>query len=522
MMSAWQVTADGDPQDVLEPSEAARRELPPAPKPRSPVLHPSSPVSLAEIGAWHDEADVLIVGYGGAGACAAIESAAAGADTLVLERASGGGGTTAMAAGHIYLGGGTRVQKACGYEDSAENLLRYLEASADDSDPEKFRLYAEGSVAHFEWLVSLGVPFNDSIHEARTNMQQTDECLIWSGNEKAWPFCELATPAPRGHKVAREGEAGPLLFAKLHESALAAGARIQNDTRVLTLVIDEKGGVAGLVARQDGEDRAFRARRGVILCAGGYAMDEAMFRRHIPRLAGRVMAIGNPYDDGAGLRMGLAARGAGIHLADYHITLPFYPPASLTFGIFVNAQGQRFVAEDAYHGRIGELASRQPEGRVYLIVDEPSYGRPEIDGFELAATEESIADLERALDLPEFGLQQTVDYYNRHAERGQDPLLRKQPHWLRPIKDAPFAALECSLGKAPYMAFSLGGLWTKASGEVLTEDGEVVEGLYAAGRNSCGIARSAEGYASGTCIGDATFFGRLAGRAAASRSARSE
>ena len=230
-----------------------------------------------------------------------------------------------------------------------------------------------------------------------------------------------------------------------------------------------------------------------------------------------VVAIGNPYDDGAGLRMGLAARGAGIHLADYHITLPFYPPASLTFGIFVNAQGQRFVAEDAYHGRIGELASRQPEGRVYLIVDEPSYGRPEIDGFELAATEESIADLERALDLPEFGLQQTVDYYNRHAERGQDPLLRKQSHWLRPIKDAPFAALECSLGKAPYMAFSLGGLWTKPSGEVLTPNGRVVPGLYAAGGSASGLA--AQGYNSGLSLGDCTFSGRVAG-AAVARSSR--
>jgi len=173
------------------------------------------------------------------------------------------------------------------------------------------------------------------------------------------------------------------------------------------------------------------------------------------------------------------------------------------------------VAEDAYHGRIGELASRQPQGKVYLIVDEPHYGRPELDGFELAATEESIADLERALGLPESALQQTVAYYNEHADRGQDPLLHKHANWLRAIKDAPFAALECSLGKAPYMAFSLGGLWTRASGEVLTEDGEIVEGLYAAGRNSCGIARSAEGYASGTCIGDATFFGRLAGRVAA-------
>ena len=75
----------------------------------------SNPLALSQVEHWHDEADVIIVGYGGAGVCAAIESADAGADTLVLERAGGGGGTTAMAAGHIYLGGGTRVQQACGY-----------------------------------------------------------------------------------------------------------------------------------------------------------------------------------------------------------------------------------------------------------------------------------------------------------------------------------------------------------------------------------------------------------------------
>ncbi len=481
------------------------------------TFHAAHPVPRASIEHWHDESDVLIVGYGGAGVCAAIEAARTSADTLVLERASGGGGTTAMAGGYLYLGGGTRVQRACGFDDSAENLLRYLEASANDPDPEKFRIYAEGGAEHFDWLVSLGVPFNDTIHETRTNQAQTDECLLWSGNEKAWPFCEIATPVPRGHKVADEGDAGPLLFAKLHDAASKAGTRIEYDTRVLTLIVEDDGGVAGLVARQAGEDRAFRARRGVILCAGGFAMDDAMFKRHIPRLAGQVIPIGNPYDDGAGLRMGLGARGAGIHLSDYHITLPFYPPASLTFGIFVNAQGQRFVAEDAYHGRIGELASLQPGGTVYLIVDEPRFDRPEMEGFELAATEDSIADLERALELPQGSLVHSVDFYNRHAAQGADPLFRKQPAWLRPIQDAPFAALECSLGKAPYMAFSLGGLWTLATGEVLSDDGERIEGLYAAGRNSCGIARSAEGYASGTCIGDATFFGRLAGRAAAAR-----
>ena len=477
----------------------------------------SRPVSLHTVASWHDEADVLVVGYGGAGVCAAIEAARAGADTLVLERASGGGGTTAMAAGHIYLGGGTRVQQACGYEDSAENLLAYLNASADDPDTEKFELYASQSVAHFDWLVAQGVPFEDSIHESRTNMQQTRECLLWSGNEKAWPFCEIATPAPRGHKVAPEGEAGPLLFAKLHAVATEAGARMAYDTRVLRLVMDEDDAVVGVIARQAGEERALRARRGVILCAGGYTMDDAMWGRHVPRLAGRVTQIGNPYDDGAGLRMGMGVGASAIHMADYHITLPFYPPQDLTYGIMVNAQGQRFIAEDAYHGRIGELASQQPGGTVYLVVDEPTFGRPQMEGFELAATEASIEELERALALPTGSLVHTVGYYNEHAARGEDPLLRKQPAWLRPLDQAPYAAFECSLGKAPYMAFGLGGLWTKPSGEVMTEDGDTIPGLYAAGRNACGIARSAEGYASGTCIGDATFFGRLAGQAAAAR-----
>jgi len=246
-------------------------------------------------------------------------------------------------------------------------------------------------------------------------------------------------------------------------------------------------------------------------------MNEVMVQRHLSRLAGRMIPIGNPNDDGIGLRLGLSARGAGIHLGEYHITVPFYPPESLTFGIMVNGQGQRFIAEDAYHGRIGENASRQPMGTVYLIVDEPIFGRPIIDGFEIAAVENSIVDLERALDLPTDSLQRTLELYNRNAERGEDPILHKQPPWLRPISDPPFAAIECSFGKAPYMAFSLGGLWTRPTGEVLTEDAEVVGGLYAAGRSCCGVSRSAEGYVSGTSIGDATFFGRMAGRAAAER-----
>lgn len=478
---------------------------------------PSRPFHVADVERWHATVDVLVVGYGGAGVCAAIEAARAGAETLVLERASGGGGTTAMAGGVVYLGGGTRVQKACGIDDSPDEMLKYLTASTPDPDPEKFRLYAEGSVAHFDWLVGEGVPFKDALHTERTTQPANDDGLFWSGNEKSWPYKEIAKPAPRGHKVQNPGDAGGVLFAKLHAAALASGARIEYDTRVLKLVVDESGTVVGVVARQDGQDRAFRARGGVVLCAGGFAMNDALRQRHLSRLMGRAIPIGNPYDDGTGLRLGMSARGAGIHLDEYHITVPYYPPGSLTYGILVNGQGQRFIAEDAYHGRIGEIASRQPQGTVYLIVDDPIFGRPEIDGFEVVAVEESIAALEKALALPPRSLEQTVDYFNCHAAEGDDPLLHKQPAWLRPLTTPPFAAFDLSFGKATYMAFSLGGLWTKATGEVLTEDGEVVPGLYSAGRSCCGLSRSAEGYVSGTSIGDATFFGRLAGRTAAAR-----
>ena len=81
-----------------------------------------------DVTAWTDEADVIVVGYGAAGASAAVDARRAGADVLVLERASGGGGASAIAGGHLYLGGGTPVQQACGFDDSADEMYAYLMA----------------------------------------------------------------------------------------------------------------------------------------------------------------------------------------------------------------------------------------------------------------------------------------------------------------------------------------------------------------------------------------------------------
>src|SRR5262249_59880460 len=112
---------------------------------------------------WGASADVVIAGLGVAGACAAIEAREAGADVVVLERASGGGGTTANAAGHVYLGGGTRVQKAVGVEDDVEGMYSYLLMNTPGPEADKNRLYCDESGAAFDWLGAQGVAFDDTM-----------------------------------------------------------------------------------------------------------------------------------------------------------------------------------------------------------------------------------------------------------------------------------------------------------------------------------------------------------------------
>jgi len=163
------------------------------------------------------------------------------------------------------------------------------------------------------------------------------------------------------------------------------------------------------------------------------------------------------------------------------------------------------------------LLSQQSE-RFYYVLTVDQYGDYEkvsFMGAEVAATGETVAELEEELGLRNGTLQHTIKLYNEDAEAGEDTQQHKAAQWLEQL-EPPLVALDVTPGRGAFLPFfTLGGLDTLPSGEVVNPQRNPVAGLYAAGRTACGVVRSAAGYSSGMSVGDATFSGRMAGKAAA-------
>ena len=139
---------------------------------------------------WDRSVDVIVAGLGVAGVSAAMEAHRAGADVLVIERASQGGGASATSEGIFYVGGGTALQNDLGYDDDPENMYRFMRASTTTPDDDKLRLYCNESAAHFDWLEAQGVPFERRAFTGKAVAVNTGEGLLSTGNEKVWPFRE--------------------------------------------------------------------------------------------------------------------------------------------------------------------------------------------------------------------------------------------------------------------------------------------------------------------------------------------
>jgi succinate dehydrogenase/fumarate reductase flavoprotein subunit len=376
-------------------------------------------------------------------------------------------------------------------------------------------------------LEELGFQFERSFYPGKVVVPPGTEGLSYTGNEKVFPFTEKAKPAPRGHSVPVPGELGgaAMVIDLLVKRADELGVQIRYETGATNLIVED-GAVVGVRWKRFTETGAIKAKS-VIVAAGGFAMNPEMVAEHTPALGQKRRTkhhgvvepyiLGNPNDDGLGIRMGVSAGGVAKNLDQMFITAAAYPPEILLTGIIVNKDGKRFVTEDSYHSRTSAFVLEQPDQIAYLIVDEDHMQMPEMPLIKFIDGWETVDEMEAALDIPEGNLVETLDRYNEHAVHGQDPDFHKQPEYVAPQAKGPWAAFDLSLGRAMYSGFTMGGLAVTVDGQVLTEDGHVIPGLYAAGACASTIAQDGKGYASGTQLGEGSFFGRRAGTHAARR-----
>lgn len=530
---------------------------------------------------WQDSADVLVVGYGGAGVVAALQACEDGADVLALDR-FGGGGATAYSGGVIYAAG-TPEQRASGFDDTADEMFKYLKAEAAPLRDATLRRFCDGSAADMAWLAAHGVPYGANAFLDKTAFPPDGYWLYYSGNENTQRFREIARPAPRGHRVKTPGNGGWLHHQKLREAAAAQGVRLMAHSPVSRLVLDKKGAVLGVetltlphahharhkqlydmvdawkpfnnaktekavkaakeLEQAYGQPRLIRARKGVVLASGGFINNLDMLARYQPEVARSykgLLRLGSLGCDGSGIMLGQSAGGRTDRMERLFIGSPLSPPlAYVKGGILVNSLGRRFAAEDAYHAEIGNEQIRQPGCKAWLILEAASFhaaikqsarpgkgmfmtwGLPPLVNALLGGTKRArtLAELARKIGVDAQGLQEEIATYNTMANAGGPDPHGKSADKLHPIATGPFYAINFSVDNFwyPTMAFTLGGL------AVDEDTGEVTreDGSIIAGLYAAGrtaVGICSQSYMSGLSIADTVFSGRRAGRHAATAS----
>ena len=228
---------------------------------------------------------------------------------------------------------------------------------------------------------------------------------------------------------------------------------------------------------------------------------------------GQKLAVpwGGAHNLGQGIGMAVSAGAATHRMHEGCAKTSINSRAQTLSGVVVNAAAQRFIAEDASPGVLGDAIAYRQEGAAWLITDDRSSLSLSQDDFLLAAEAQSIGDLAHQLGFPTGAVQNTVAYYNRFADAGEDPLFRKTAQFLRPLQGPPYRAWNLSVTQSFTPAYTLGGLHTTVGGQVVNGCGEVIDGLYAVGRSAAGLP-SAPYYAEGLSLADCTYFGRRAGQ----------
>lgn len=522
--------------------------------------------------AWDETADVVVVGYGGAGVTAALAARETGARVLAVDRYLGGG-ATALSGGIVYAGGGTWVQRAAGVDDDVENMLAYLRAEVGDAvSPATLRRFCEESSAMIDWLSAHGVPFQPSLCPYKTSYPTDDHYLYFSGSENSGGYRDLARPRQRGHRAHGRGVSGKALFGPLAATAARRGVELRTGTRT-TRLVREDGRVTGIEAvtiagapasvrrrfaalarlsakpgvyhpgtrralqllldrieRKHGAVVRIRATSGVVLTTGGFIANQTMVARHAPTYPwAQGLPLGTAGDDGSGITMALDL-GAASGKMDAMSTWRFIAPPSAMYGaIVVNALGERMIDESRYGAALGAAIADAPGHRAWLLLDADleAEARGQLGGqsvwFQRMQTERllrfarisgpTVEDVAARAGIDPAALRATLDAHNDAIAGHRPDPLGKPDDIRRPLRSGPFTLLDVSFAARltyPMPMLTLGGLLVdESTGAVRAETGGVIPGLFAAGRAAVGICSN--GYVSGLSLADCVFSGRRAG-----------
>jgi succinate dehydrogenase/fumarate reductase flavoprotein subunit len=481
---------------------------------------------------WTMETDIVIVGFGGAGATAAMEAHDAGAKVLVLEKAPSNlpGGNTGCCAGYILP------------PSNAEDGFKYYKAlgSGTVTDDELIRTFVKALMGVPDWLKKLGVPV-----------------------EVIAPERPGAFPKLPGAKVdyVRVVGGGVEAFKILLKETQARKIKIMYETPVKRLIQNPgSGAVLGVVAESKGKSIFIKAKRGVILACGGYENNmEMQSNFNFPGL--KFYPWGTPYNTGDGLLMSMAAGAKIWHLPSLELMSYTIKAATDQLGcsipvgsfpnsgsfIYVNKYGKRFTEENKrlahYKGPV-EVTFYDHERAEYsnipffMIFDETykkqgplvpkNYLPGQVSGWAVVQKivedwsadnskeidkgwikkADTIANLAKAVGISPEGLSATISSYNEYQGKGQDPEFGRAAKTLLPIHTPPYYAMELGL----CVINTQGGPTHDAESRVLDIDNKPIPRLYAAGELGSFFGHLYQG---GNNFPEALAFGRIAGKNAA-------
>lgn len=450
-----------------------------------------------------EQFNVIIVGAGMAGLCAALEASKRGAKVLVIEKEAIIGGSSLLS-GRFMAFAGTDFQKENGIVDSKELLVNdMLDIGKGKNVKELVESYGELQLDTYEWLKSNGVEF----HAVRAA----------SGHS-----------VPRGHTILPEQA-----ITTLYNSALKTGnVTFLLEASVKRLRKNSDGRISTVIYEKDGLEYFAKASEGIILTCGGFSKSEEMLEAFAPQLNAAIR-IGGKGNTGDGLKLAWE-HGAWIRDLPYlQGTFGFHPSASgekksqahafYKGAIIVNEHGNRFVNESLSYKLIGTEALKQPNNKSFQIWDQQImnesvpgdalYDFENLYSLGLIHKADTIEELAQLIGIPEHNLLNTVSTYNSNILGGKDEEFGRNTltHTFGtpiPIEQKPYYAMETTVA----MLATYAGLSVNVDAEVLNAFNEPIPGLYAAGEIAGGFHGA--GYMTGSSLGKAAIFGRVGAQSA--------